>query len=129
MNQMDTLANAKRNEAKLKLLGPTYGIVNIVGNEVIEEADFNGLIEGYLHIRVGITPNPEGSPSVPAFGDYVNSFLVGDTIKRAPNAIEAAKRVALTLPGVDDDMTALARVYSMPSVKDAVETALAVEFR
>lgn len=129
MNQMDTLANAKKNEAKLKLLGPTYGIVNIVGGEIIEEADFSGLVEGYLHIRVGITKTPEDSPSVPAFGDYVNSFLVGDTIKRAPTALEAAKRVALTLPGVENDMTALARVYSMPSVKEAVETALAVEFR
>jgi len=27
----------------------------------------------------------------PAFGDYVNSFLVGDTIPGAPNALEAAE--------------------------------------
>lgn len=127
--QFDTLKNAKANEARLKLLGPTYGVVNIVGNDIIEEDKIAVIAEGFLHIRVGITPTPEDSPSVPAMGDYVNSGLTTETIKRAPNGLEAAKRLALMMPGVHNDTEALARVYAIQDVKNAVETVLAANFR
>jgi hypothetical protein len=122
--QNDTLKNAKKNEARLKLIGPTYGIVLIKGNEIIEEFALEGVEEGFFHIRIGLGNGGDDSANVPDFGEYMNSGLVTQTVEKAPSATEAAVRlVGITRPGITHS-AAMGVVYNIKGVSSAIEEVL-----
>jgi len=119
--QLDTLQNAIKNEARLRLLMPTYGIVAIHGNEITSELEDK---LDFFHIRIAPATEPTDDNKVGQFGGYMNSFLVGETIAKAPSGVEAAKRlIAMTNPGISGTK-ALERVYAIKGVHAAIESVL-----
>ena len=121
MNQLDTLQNAIKNEARLRLLMPTYGIVVIRGNEII--SDLKDQLD-FFHIRVAPETEPTEDENVGKFGGYMNSCLVGETIAKAPSGVEAAKRlIAMVNPGISG-AKALEKVYAIKGVHAAIESVL-----
>lgn len=123
--QTDTLENAKKNVERLNLFGPTFGIVNIVGQSIVEESGFGSLTEGFLHIRTRMGVDTDGSsPDVKPADEFMNSSLITQTIALAPSATDAMKRlIQMRYMGTSDEK-AMEMIANLPGVKESVKEAI-----
>lgn len=126
-NQLDTIESAKKNEARLRLLFPTYGIQCVLPGGVISEdrfAEFGVGVPGdKSEYQIAITSPVPAGPGVSS--EAMNSGMVTDTIKKAPSATEAATRLyQMRFPSSNPNDA----IMSIPAVKAAVEMALLEAF-
>lgn len=124
MSQYTTLEEAKTNERKLKVLMPTYGLVEFPGLQVPSKDD------GNTH-EYGIVTDPRVvvDGEVKHAGEYMNAGLVAQTFANAPSATEAAIRlVSMAKPGMSR-ADAIAFINSIPAVSSATEGVLIEAFK
>jgi len=124
MSQYTTLQEAKKQEAKLKVLMPTYGLVEFPGLQVPSKDD------GETH-EYGIVTDPRlvVDGEVKHAGEYMNAGLVKQTFENAPTATEAAIRlVSMGKPGLSR-ADAIGIINSIPAVSSATEAVLIEAFK
>ncbi len=124
MSQYTTLQEARKQEAKLKVLMPTYGIVEFPGLQTPKADD------GEKH-EYGIVTDPRlvVDGEVKHAGEYMNAGLVAQTFENAPTATEAAIRlVSMAKPGMSR-ADAIAVINSIPAVASSTEAVLIEAFK
>lgn len=124
MSQYTTLQEAKKQEAKLKVLMPTYGLVEFPSLQTPSKDD------GDTH-EFGIVTDPRlvVDGEVKHAGEYMNAGLVKQTFENAPTATEAAIRlVSMAKPGMSR-ADAIGMINSIPAVSSATEAVLIEAFK
>jgi len=124
MSQYTTLQEAKTNERKLKVLMPTYGIVEFPGltTPLVDDGNTHeyGIVTEQRLVIDG---------EVKRAGEYMNAGLVAQTFANAPSATEAAIRlVSMNKPGMSR-ADAIGVINSIPAVSSATEGVLIEAFK
>ena len=125
--QTATLTDARKLVSLRAILQmPCHGVFGqLAGGQIIPDEEFvAGQDPAILLIKVVDRPENPDSPDVREFDDFINVGATWDTIRRAPHADAAIKRmIAMESPGISDSAIEN-RLMNLPGVQSAWRAAI-----